>query len=140
MHNSSDLVTRQSCLKVQSGVIPDPKWIGPSRAHIPAHLIAQSLFFLCVFIISPQRLWNSTVQPELVDEIVDELIPRSERGKGVDAGFINAICPTNDCGGSQENWENVSITRYGGDMGVSLPAQIHYATIQRRRDECRPTK
>lgn len=85
---------------------------------------------VCEIVVSPQRLWNSTLKPREIEEIVDELAPPSERGKVGTPVFLDGGCPTNDCAGSISNWEKVSITRWGSSE------QLHYVTI-RFRDECR---
>ena len=85
---------------------------------------------VCQIVISPQRLWNSTLASKHINEITDELVPRSERGKVATGGFLNSGCPTNDCSGTIYNWENISIIRMGSND------QTHYATIEWHRDEC----
>ena len=56
------------------------------------------------------RSRSMTLTNELARRILDELIPLPRRGKFLIAGFINAICmPENDCAGSSESYENVSI-------------------------------
>ena len=87
---------------------------------------------VCEIVVSPQRLWNSTLESRQINEITDELIPPGERGKVATGGFINGSCPTNDCGGADYEWQKVSIIRWGTND------QIHYASIRWRRDECRP--
>jgi len=87
---------------------------------------------VCEIVVSPQRLWNSTLESRQIEEIIDELVPPSERGKVATPVFLDGSCPTNDCGGSISNWEKVSITRWGSNE------QIHYVTIRWLRDECRP--
>ena len=86
---------------------------------------------ICEIVLSPQRLWNSTLDNKQVNELTEELVPTNERGKSAGGGFINGICPTNDCGGSDYEWDNVSIVRMGGN------GQVRYVTMQWRRDECR---
>lgn len=88
---------------------------------------------VCNVVVSPQRLWNSTLDSVNVGDIIDEIVPKSKRGKPVIAGFVDAICfPTTDCGGSDELWENVDIF-YNGSTGSERYVRIHW-----RRDECRP--
>jgi hypothetical protein len=87
---------------------------------------------VCGIIVSPQRLWNSTLDSVNVDAIIAELVPRSERGKFVIGSFDDAICfPTMDCGGSSGLWENVDIF-HNGSTGNERYIRIHW-----RRDECR---
>jgi len=88
---------------------------------------------VCEIVISPERLWNSTLDSVNVGDLIDEVVPKGERGKPVIAGFVNAICfPTMDCGGSDEVWENVYIF-HNGSTGNE-----HYVRITWRRGECRP--
>src|SRR5579863_3549582 len=44
---------------------------------------------VCEIVVSPQRLWNSTLGSENVGDIIDELAPPIERGKYVIGGFVN---------------------------------------------------
>jgi len=47
---------------------------------------------------------------ELAKRVLDELVPLTGRGKFLIAGFVDAECmPENDCAGSEESYENVSI-------------------------------
>jgi len=88
---------------------------------------------VCEVVVSPQRLWNSTLGSEKVtDDLIDEIVPVRERGKHVISGFVNAFCPTGDCFGSDETWEKVYIFR-NGNAGNERYVQIHW-----RRDECGP--
>jgi hypothetical protein len=87
---------------------------------------------VCEIVLSPKRLWNSTLDNKQVIELTEELVPTNERGKVAIGGLINGACPTNDCGGADYEWEKVSIIRWGSND------QVHYVTIQWRRDECRP--
>jgi hypothetical protein len=46
--------------------------------------------------------------------------------------FVNMTClPSNDCNGTETNWDAVVIYRNGGTDDE------HYATIEWNRDECR---
>ena len=87
---------------------------------------------VCEIVLSPQRLWNSTLDSKEVNQLAEELVPTSERGKVATGGIINGACPTDDCSGSDYEWEKVSIVRWGGND------QIHYVTIRWHRDECKP--
>ena len=88
---------------------------------------------VCNVVVSPERLWNSTLDSVNVGDIIDEIVPKSQRGQPLSAGFVNAICfPTEDCGGSDEVWEKVDIF-HNGSTGNERYARIHW-----RRDECRP--
>jgi hypothetical protein len=64
----------------------------------------------CELLISPQKPATpiksadqiaKTIDSKLLTEIIDELVPESERGRGVSANFYNLVClPSNDCGGT----------------------------------------
>jgi len=86
---------------------------------------------VCEIVVSPQRLWNSTLASTRTTEIIDELVPPSKRGKYVIGTFLDAVCfPTMDCGGSEQTWEKVDIV-YNGSTGNE-----HYIRIHWRRGEC----
>jgi hypothetical protein len=92
---------------------------------------------VCEIVVSPdehasvKRLQTFTRQ-QLTD-VIDELVPVNERGKGIAAGFFNATClPDNACAGTTSDSEKVSIYMNGGDD------RERYATIQWTRDECHP--
>ncbi len=85
---------------------------------------------VCEIVLSPQRLWNSTLDSKAVNQITEELVPTRERGKVATGGPINGACPTNDCSGSDYEWEKVSIVRWGGND------QVRYVTIRWHRGEC----
>jgi len=67
------------------------------------------------WLISPQnteviKTRNKTVNRESINAILDELVPRSVRGKPLAGGFLNVTCgPANDCAGSEQRYENVTI-------------------------------
>ena len=94
----------------------------------------------CELLISPQKPTTpiksadqtaKTIDSKLLTEIIDELVPESERGTGISASFYNLAClPSNDCGGTASTWEKVSIYRNGGANDE------HYATIQWRDVGC----
>jgi hypothetical protein len=55
-----------------------------------------------------------TIDDKTLEPILDELIPKKERGKYLKGTFFNIICfPANDCGGTGEDYENVYIFRNG---------------------------
>ena len=85
---------------------------------------------VCEIVLSPQRLWNSTLDSKDVNQITEELVPTRERGKIETGGPINGACPTNDCSGSDYEWEKVSIVRWGSND------QVRYVTIRWHRGEC----
>jgi hypothetical protein len=75
--------------------------------------------------LAPSR--NMTFTNEQAKHILQELVPTSKRGKFIIGGFVDGICmPENDCGGSSENYENVSIY-YNSS---SQPGQLCYIDVQ----------
>ena len=63
---------------------------------------------------------------EILKEVIDELIPISERGRGLFAGFFNDGCmPQNDCAGSYSDYEKVMIYYNGGKH-----RDVNYAFIR----------
>jgi hypothetical protein len=66
-----------------------------------------------------------TIDNELVRGIIDELVPLKERGKYLMGTFLNITClPKNDCAGSSEDYEKLTIYYNAGKGGVN------YAVIQ----------
>jgi hypothetical protein len=67
------------------------------------------------WLISPQnaeviKTRNKTLNRESINAILDELAPLSVRGKPLGGGVLNATCgPANDCAGSEQLYENVTI-------------------------------
>ena len=56
------------------------------------------------------RSRRTTFTDELAKRILDELVPVRSRGKFLIAGFVNGKCmPENNCAGSFESYEKVSI-------------------------------
>jgi hypothetical protein len=98
---------------------------------------------ICELFIAPQKpttLIKSadqtarTIDSKLLTEVIDELVPERERGRGISANFYNIAClPTNDCGGAGSSWEKVAIYR-NGRMNDE-----HYATIQWHGADCKLT-
>ena len=81
--------------------------------------------------MSPQQLWNRTLDYKELTEIINEIAPVNQRGRPQIGGFDNSIClPTNDCSGAIDNWENLSVFRNGGNETQ------RYARIRWRRGEC----
>jgi len=63
---------------------------------------------------------------EILEEVIDELIPVSERGQGRYAGFLNIGCmPQNDCAGSFSDYEKVFIYYNAGQH-----RDVNYAVIR----------
>jgi hypothetical protein len=95
---------------------------------------------VCELLISPQKpsslIKSANEPPATIDfyqmtEIIDELVPITERGKGLSSGMLNLRClPADDCAGSMGHWEKLLIYRNAGRGGE------YYATIRWQRDEC----
>jgi hypothetical protein len=89
------------------------------NAHIKELLIAPQL---------PSELIKSkpaTLSYDTLREIIDELIPRKERGENLMSSFLNITClPQNDCAGSSEEYEKLTIYYNAGKDGAN------YAVIQ----------
>ena len=94
---------------------------------------------VCELFISPQKpttLIKSANQTKVIDsklltEIIDELVPENERGRGVSGDFLNIRClPSDDCAGTGSNCEKISIYRNGSSNDE------HYATIQWHGADC----
>ena len=94
---------------------------------------------VCELFISPQKPTtpiksaNQTkvIDSKLLTEIINELVPENERGRGISGDFLNIRClPSDDCVGTGSNWENISIYRNGSSNDE------HYATIQWRGADC----
>jgi hypothetical protein len=98
---------------------------------------------VCELLISPQKasslIKSANEPPATIDfykmtEIIDELVPVTERGKGIGTGMLNLRClPADDCAGSMGHWEKLLLYRNAGRGGE------HYAAIQWQRDECTST-
>jgi hypothetical protein len=70
---------------------------------------------------------SMTFSYETAKDLLHELLPDSKRGKFVMGGFVNAICmPENDCAGSEESYENVSIY-YNSS---AKPGQLCYVDVR----------
>ncbi|PWT80029.1 MAG: hypothetical protein C5B44_05990 [Acidobacteria bacterium] len=71
---------------------------------------------------------SKTLAREAVKEILLTLVPLSERGRLTSSAFINLFClPANDCLGSAEDYEKVTIYFNGSKDGVN------YAVVQWRK-------
>jgi len=63
---------------------------------------------------------------ETLKEVIDELIPTLERGRGLFGGFLNIGCmPQNDCYGSYNDYEKAIIYYNAGQHG-----DVNYAVIR----------
>jgi hypothetical protein len=82
-------------------------------------------------LISPRNLDHIksrgvTLSPDAVKAVIDELVPRSERGKFLIGTFDHIIClPENDCAGTSENYQRVTIYYNAGAKG-----RVTYAVVQ----------
>ena len=86
------------------------------RAAIEVTVMRRSDGRITELIIAPKhekslvRSRNVTFTREAATEVLDELVPVGERGKPRIGAFINMQCmPENDCAGSEDGYENVSI-------------------------------
>jgi len=93
----------------------------------------------CEIVVGPDqsgamiRSRGVTIDSKQLTEVLDEIVPAQDRGRMRMGEFVNATClPTNDCDGTETNWDAVAIYRNGSTD------HEHYATIQWHRDECRP--
>jgi hypothetical protein len=94
---------------------------------------------ICEMIVHPQRLTESldspitrTIASSELTEIIDELVPVNQRGKRLMGTFLNLIClPLNNCGGTMDSYELVTILRNGGNN------KERYATIRWKHLDCR---
>jgi hypothetical protein len=94
---------------------------------------------VCEMIIHPQQLTSAldypitkTMQSKAVTEVIDELVPISQRGKRLIGSFLNHIClPLNNCWGVMDSYERVTILRNGGDD------KERYARIRWKETSCR---
>jgi hypothetical protein len=69
---------------------------------------------------------GTTLSRDTVNAILDELVPNSVRGKYIIAGFANGAClPEDDCAGSYQQFENLSIYYNAGRDGG-----LCYAVVQ----------
>ena len=82
-------------------------------------------------VIAPQltdliKSKNRGLGRETLNEVIDELIPTSERGRGLFGGFFNIGCmPQNDCYGSYMEYERVIIYCNAGQH-----RDVNYAVIR----------
>ncbi len=94
---------------------------------------------VCEMIIHPQQLTldlnspiTKTMQSTTLTEIIDELVPKSQRGKLIMGTFLNIVClPLNNCFGGMSTYERVTIIRNGGDD------KERYARIRWKERICR---
>jgi len=97
---------------------------------------------VCEMLIKPasetQNGKPSLLKSQPLNEVIDELVPKEQRGAYLMGTFVNIIClPNDDCGGTDETYQRLSIFRNGG-----IDAH-RYASIHWKRDVCKnpvPTK
>jgi hypothetical protein len=83
------------------------------------------------YLIAPQnpdliKSRNATLSTDSVNAIIDELVPRSVRGKHVMGEFVNVTClPENDCNGSSNTYEKVTVYFNTAEAG-----RVHYAVVR----------
>jgi hypothetical protein len=81
----------------------------------------------------------SLLKSQPLDEIIDELVPKDQRGKYLMGTFINITClPKNDCYGTQEDYQKVSIHKHGSIdahpyASISWKARACAQDAQRKR-------
>jgi hypothetical protein len=70
---------------------------------------------------------TTTLSHDSVKAVIDELVPRSERGKFLIAGFDDVTClPDDDCSGTSESYEKVTIYYNAGAKGRICYAVVHW--------------
>ncbi len=71
------------------------------------------------------RIWSVFSKEELT-AIIDELVPKGERGNFLMGEFDNIFClPDDDCAGVSEDYEKLSIYYNAAQEG-----KVHYAVVQ----------
>ncbi len=59
---------------------------------------------------TPTTKEEDELKTKLLNEVVDEVLPKEKRGKHIINGFLNLAClPDDDCFGTFENYEKASI-------------------------------
>ena len=96
----------------------------------------------CQLVIRPKepdgmiKSWSASggageIDYKALQEVENELVPKSERGEYKIGGFVNYLCmPGNDCVGTQAEWENIHTYTNAGKAGG------RYEVIEWNRDEC----
>jgi hypothetical protein len=95
----------------------------------------------CKLSIAP-RPSARTIDDNVLDDIADELIPKSERGKFIIATFDDFVCVKMDgdlmvaddssCAGVEEKWQKIGIFR----SNAGVKGASRYETIRWKRSEC----
>jgi hypothetical protein len=69
---------------------------------------------------APIKSKPSALNYDTLREVIDDLVPRKERGKYVGGSFLNITClPQNDCAGSSEDYEKLTIYYNAGKDGAN---------------------
>jgi hypothetical protein len=70
-------------------------------------------------ITGPVKSRVATLSRDSVDEVLNELVPASKRGRFIRTWFFDAVCePENDCAGVSLVFQNVTIYYNSGRGGV----------------------
>jgi hypothetical protein len=90
---------------------------------------------VCAMLIAPlsetENGKPSLLKSQPLDDVIDELVPKDQRGTYLMGTFLNITClPDNDCYGTNENYKRLSIYRNG-----SIDA-YRYASIHWKHREC----
>ena len=71
---------------------------------------------------------RSLLKSQPLEEVIDELVPKEQRGKYLMGTFLNIIClPKNDCFGVEEDYQKLLIHRHGSTDAHPY-ASIHWKT------------
>ena len=80
---------------------------------------------------TPIKSSTARLSLEVLNEIIDELVPLKERGKPLFAGFVNARClPNDDCWGASTSYDKIFI--YYNATGKN---EYRYATVQWKSED-----
>jgi hypothetical protein len=95
------------------------------RSGINATVTYTSSGEITELLIAPQitslvKSGNYALALDIVKNIINELVPAEARGKFLMGSFLNLAClPKNDCAGSAEDYEKLTIYYNAGQNGVS---------------------
>jgi hypothetical protein len=106
------------------------------RPEIIATVTSAKTGEICQILIKPasetQEGKPALLKSQLLNDVIDELAPKAERGTYIIGTFLNMTClPNNDCWGTEESYERLEIYRYGG-TDAYRDAYIHW-----KRDACK---
>jgi len=75
----------------------------------------------------PIKSRNRTLSRSAIQTVIDELVPKSERGKFLIGEFLNIDClPAADCAGTSESYEKVKIYYNAGVEGGISYAVVYW--------------